>query len=90
MELRIYRTWRWVTAVESTIGQKLPLQLESIDEIQYRAYPLVEWKPVPIVEAEKPEHPADIESRKQNEEIKMVVDRMIAGGAILNDRITSK
>jgi len=82
MELRIYRTWRWVAAFEPMIGQKVPLRLEPMDELQYQEHPFAEWKPVPIVDAEKPEHPDEAESRRQNEEMQAWVDRMIADGTI--------
>jgi hypothetical protein len=63
------------------VGQKAPMHLEATDELQYRNHKN-EWLPLPIVEAEKPEHPDEIELRRQNEEMQAAVDRLLANGSI--------
>lgn len=81
MELRIYRTWRWVAAWVPMIGQKVPMRLEPTDELQYRNHKN-EWLPLPVVDAEKPEHPDEAESRRHNKEMQAAVDRLVADGKI--------
>ena len=77
MNLRIYRTWTWELAVprsEVRFGGDNPMELVVHDQLQYfdsrgSFGPPDEsmWFPVPVVEAEKPEHPRD---RKEREELK--------------------
>lgn len=59
MKLRIYRSWRWVSAVpdsEILMGGRTPMKLEAMDELQ-QLDPQGNWVAVPVVEAEKPPHP---------------------------------
>jgi hypothetical protein len=61
------------------IGSKPPLRLESCDELQAKTA-LGTWFPVPVVEAEKPEHPDALEAREHNEAIREAVHKAVAGG----------
>lgn len=86
MELRIFRTFEWVVAVplsEVRLGGRNSMKLKHTDELQWRSVTgFGEWLAVPIVEADKPEHPDEKEARVRNEEMQAAVDRMIADGTI--------
>ena len=86
MELRIFRTFDWVIAVpasEVLLGGRNPMKLKHADELQWRPVTgFGEWRTVPIVEADKPEHPDEKDARVRNEETQAAVDRMIADGTI--------
>lgn len=64
--LRLVRHWRWVHApgVEVRVGGPAALQLEHHDVLET----LFEgkWVPVPVVEMDKPEHPA-VAARREEE-----------------------
>jgi hypothetical protein len=75
--LRIYRTWSWKIAVpasEIRYGGKNPMQLVAHDELQFFSEASGEFAPIPIIEAEKPEHPDEKEDRKRNEEISRAME----------------
>lgn len=64
MRLRIYRTFRWEPGPgERVIGAPAQLTLASRDELQYETEDGA-WRPVDIVEAEKPEHPDERQRRE--------------------------
>lgn len=69
MKVRIYRTFKWVSAVpdsEIRLGGRSPIKLEVHDEIQQLGIGTGTWHPVQIVEAEKPENPYDKEDREES------------------------
>lgn len=71
MKLRIYRTFKWVSAVpdsEIRLGGRSPLRLKGCDELQYY-HESGEWRAVSIVEGKKPENPHDEEDRKSREQM---------------------
>lgn len=76
LKLRIFRSWTWELAcspMEVRYGGQNPMRMVSHDELQYfhpTEYKLGmvsdgEWRPVEIVEGEKPKHPRDIEREKE-------------------------
>lgn len=75
MQLRIYRTYSWQLAIpfsQTVIGGSNPMELVAHDQLQYTenyGSVNVQWKPVPIVEAEKPEHPNDKRQREHFEKM---------------------
>lgn len=71
MNLRIYRTFSWCNT-SSLIGS-LEYSLVGTDELQYRNHK-EEWVPVPIVDAEKPEHPDAVKVREAGEEINKFIE----------------
>lgn len=80
MNLRIYRTWKWVLAVPMSdvcFGAKPPLMLEACDELQCQTT-LGTWLPVPRVEAVKPEHPDVLEDRERGEAMREAIGEAIA------------
>lgn len=68
MKLRIYRTFTWELAIpqsEVRLGGRNPFKLVAHDELQYNNTGLmVDWAPVLVVEAEKPEHPHEAKDRE--------------------------
>jgi len=76
--LRIYRTFSWKCLLPSSeirYGGKNPLTLVAHDELQFFHEASGSWVAIPIVEAEKPEHPDDREQRKRNEEMSKAFDQ---------------
>ena len=74
MKLRIHRTFTWGYAgrmQDLRMGGDNQLTLIPHDELQYTNLHGIneDWRPVPIVEAEKPEHPHDKEERERMEGI---------------------
>lgn len=76
LKLRIFRRWTWELAcspMEVRYGGTNPMKLVAHDELQYfhpTEYKLGmvsdgEWRPVEIVEGEKPKHPRDVEHDKE-------------------------
>lgn len=70
IKLRIYRTWDWVCTGTRIGDPNPPYELVGHDKLQF--CPVWEqgdetWADVPIVEAEKPEHPREARMRKDLE-----------------------
>lgn len=75
MNLRIFRTYSWqidCSRSEMVMGGRNPMKLVSHDELQYAenyGSLSVVWKPVPVVEGEKPEYPETKLQRERFEKI---------------------
>lgn len=83
MELRIHRTWSYVVDNHGRLGGPLQYKLVHHDELQYKdqSWSSV-WRPVPIVEAEKPMHPDDIKRKNDLTEFDNVIQKAIQDGTI--------
>lgn len=74
--LRIFRTFKWSYKGDPfnvRFGGDNQLSLLSHDELQYEdesGY----WQPVPVVEAEKPEHPKDAQEREHAEQMRKALN----------------
>lgn len=82
MELRIFRTWSYVPDKNGRLGGPIQYVLIHHDQLQYKEQGWMDWKPVPIVEGEKPMHPDDVERRKDMKEINDMLSNAIANGTI--------
>lgn len=72
--LRIYRTFNWKVINDGNLGGEKYYDLAASEELQFFNEASGDWSSVPIVEAEKPEHPKDKEQQERNERMKKAID----------------
>lgn len=82
MEIRIFRTWSYVPDRNGRLAGAPQYVLIHHDQLQYKEQSWMDWKPVPIVEGEKPPHPDDLERKKDLQEIDDMLSKAIADGTI--------
>lgn len=82
MELRIFRSWSWVPDYNGRLAGPPQYKLIHQDQLQYREQSFMDWKPVPIVEGDKPKHPDDAKREQEMNELNMTLDKMIESGII--------
>lgn len=82
MELRIFRSWSYVPDKNGRLGGPLQYVLVHHDQLQYKTKEMLNWKPVPIEEGEKPMHPDDIERKKSLQELDNIINKCISDGTI--------
>ena len=83
MELRIFRSFKWIPHSSNRLGGGIEYILQQYDELQFR--PIVshgDWTSVPIVEGEKPIHPDEARRNKELKDLNITIDNLIASRTI--------